>query len=305
MLETHRQQVTMSSSSALPRLVLIHGLHSSPREFSLLERVLTSRQVEFECLEIPGYTVGAAAPRLDWRDWVHSAKAALNARYASTEALVLAGLCVGGAIAASLARDDDRICGLVMMSPTFAYDGWSITRWMKLRAIAYRTGIDRWISVREREPYGIKDPKMRRRVQEELAGGELSSIGPMRLPLRAIRETERLYAASVSWLSGLRIPLLVMHARDDEISTVSSVRHVVGRCGPLARLMILEDSFHMITIDKDRQRVAHALADFIGAPCAEAAVPPSDRMRLARAARAHRFTTSPSTDTEDRANDNL
>lgn len=293
----------MSSSSVRPKLVLIHGLHSSPQEFSLLARTLRSRQVAFDCLEIPGYTVGIDPPRLDWQRWVRAAKDALDERYAPNESIVLGGLCVGGAIAAALARDDERICGLVMMSPTFVYDGWSISRWMKLRAVAYRTGIDRLLSFREREPYGIKNLKMRRRVQDELAAEGYSSIGPMRLPLRAIRETERLYAASVSWLSSLRIPLLVMHARDDEIATLSSVKEVVARCGPLARLLVLEDSYHMITIDNDRKRVAHALADFVGAPAAEPAAAPSDRMMLAREARARRFRDSPHTDTEERAND--
>jgi len=295
----------MLSSSAPPKLVLIHGLHSSPQEFSLLRRTLASRQVAFDCLEIPGYTRGDGTPRLDWRAWVASAKAAIDARYRPTEPLVLGGLCVGGAICAALARDDERICGIVLMSPTFAYDGWAISRWMTLRAIAYGTGIDRWLSIREREPYGIKNAKMRHRVLEEFAVGAHSSIGPMRLPLRAIRETERLYAASVRWLSELNIPLLVMHAREDEIATVTSVRKVVGRCGPLARLLILEDSYHMITIDNDRNRVAHALADFVGAPTGESAAPPSEAMTLAKQARARRFVARPDTNPEEQANDHL
>lgn len=275
----------MSLPSALPTLVLIHGLQSSPKEFSLLQRILTSRQVSFHCLEIPGYTLGMGESQLRWQDWVQSAAAALNARYGRSDSLILGGLCVGGAIATALARNDARVCGLVMLSPTFAYDGWAISRWMKLRTVAYRTGLDRWISVREREPYGIKNPKMRCRVLEEFASRGHSSIGPMRLPLRAIRETERLYAASVSWLSSLRIPLLVMHAREDEIATVASVRRVMGRSVPLARIEVLEESYHMITIDDDRQRVAHALADFVGAPAQEAVAPPSDRMIEARRAR--------------------
>ena len=288
-----------------PQLVLIHGLHSSPQEFSLLKRILDARQVEFHCLQVPGYTHGLGEPRMDWRDWLRSARAALDARYASTDSLVIGGLCVGGALAAGLARDDDRICGVVLMSPTFAYDGWAIRRWMSLRAIAYRTGLDRWISIREREPFGIKNLKMRSRVQAELAAGGQSSIGPGRLPLRAIRETERVYAASVAWLSDLRVPLLVMHARDDEIATLASVRNVVCRAGPLARLLVFEDSFHMITIDNDRKRVANALADFVGAPAAEASAPPSQSMQQARSKRARRGVPPPSTDIEERANDHL
>jgi carboxylesterase len=251
----------------LPTLVLIHGLFSSPMEFTLLSRILRSRGVAFECLEIPGYTSPATRTVSGWRNWIDAADAALDARFAPDEPIVLAGLCVGGMVAAELALRprSQRVAGLVLMSPTFAYDGWAIGLRQRMRRLAYLLRIDRWITVREHEPFGVRNAKTRQWIMQELAERAASAAGPASLPLRAIRESERLYAHVASRLKGLDVPMLVLHARDDEISSIASVERVLADAAVPACLVVLEHSYHMITIDNDRQRVAHELADFVGA----------------------------------------
>ena len=55
----------------------------------------------------------------------------------------------------------------------------------------------------------------------------------------------------------------MIHARDDEITTLDSVRRVFDALPVRAKeLVVLEDSYHMITIDNERQRVAALLAGF-------------------------------------------
>lgn len=262
----------MQDQSSLPTLVLIHGLFSSPLEFALVSQILRSRGVRFEFLEIPGYTLADRRRPTSWRDWLQAASAALDARYGPDEPIVLGGLCVGGALAAALATSvaaqarPQRVCGVAMLSPTFEYDGWSLTPWRHLRRLGYALGLSRWITIREREPFGIKNPKIRKWVVREFEASDLSSIGPSRLPLWGLRESERLHAHVRPLLRALPVPLLVLHAREDEIASVAGVERWTSALGSSARLIVLEHSYHMITIDNDRQRVAHELADFVGAP---------------------------------------
>lgn len=281
----------MNDASSSPTLVLIHGLLSSPEEFALIARTLRERQVRFEFLHVPGYTCGDRKRPVSWHGWVEAAGDALDRRFAAGSAIVLGGLCVGGAIAVALAsgvRLQD-VHGVAMLSPTFAYDGWGASRWRHLRRIGYWLGIARFISIREREPYGIRNPKIRKWVVRALEAGDMSPIGPARIPLWGLRESERLYRFGLSRLPHLAVPLLVLHARADEIATVGSVERALRCVEGRAKLIVLEHSYHMITIDDDRQQVARELADFVDAtrvdapPTAVASTLPIQPARTRRA----------------------
>lgn len=253
----------MSDFVADPQLVLIHGLFSSPMEFAMISRALRARGVAFSCLTVPGYTAGSTSLDLSWHRWVDAAETALDARYGPDTPIVLGGLCSGGAVAAALAlrKRQQDIRAVVLLSPTFRYDGWAMRGRVRFRRLAYALGIDRWFSMPEREPFGIKNPKIRARVLDEISQGRESSFGPPRLSLRGIRETERLYASVLGGLSALGAPLFVLHAREDEIASLAGLTEALASAGVEPELTVLENSYHMITIDNDRHVVAERLAD--------------------------------------------
>ncbi len=75
-------------------------------------------------------------------------------------------------------------------------------------------------------------------------------------------------------IASLTSPLLVLHAREDEVAPLDGIERFVAAMahrGQSAQLITLEHSYHRITIDNDRQRVAHEIADFLGAPKRRAA----------------------------------
>lgn len=58
-----------------------------------------------------------------------------------------------------------------------AYDGWSIGFWQRWRPLAYALRIDRWITVREKEPLEIKNAKTRQWIVRELTERAESAVG--------------------------------------------------------------------------------------------------------------------------------
>jgi len=79
-------------------------------------------------------------------------------------------------------------------------------------------------------------------------------------------------------LKDLHCPLLVMHAREDEITRLESVQRLFDALPTRDKeLAVLENSYHMVTIDNDRQEVASLLAQFVKrlapAPAAETTLP--------------------------------
>jgi carboxylesterase len=194
-------------------VLLFHGLLSSPQEFGLIAHTLRSRGLTHEAVTVPGYTLASDPISPDWRRWRDAAIAVVESRVARDEPVVLGGLCMGGVLAAAAAlKSRSRIAGLVLISPTFTYDGWGLSPIRHLRHLGYWTGLDRFFSVAEREPYGIKNPKIRKWVARDLEKRAQSAAGPARVPLRALREGERMMAAVRACLKDLHCPLLMIHA---------------------------------------------------------------------------------------------
>lgn len=248
-------------------LVLLHGLRSTPREFGLIALSLRNRGVRLITPHIEGYSLDDRRARTSWSQWAAAASAAIAAAVPPGQPIVLGGLCAGGLLAASLTLDGaHRVAGLVLMSPTFDYDGWGQTRWRHLRELGYALGLDRWIRVAERDPWGVKNPKIRAWVAREMKERAGSAAGPSTLPLWAIHEVDRLKDRVRAQLPRLATRTLVLHARDDEVCTLASVQRAMQRIAATdKKLVVLDDSYHMITIDNDRHRVAAELFDFTAA----------------------------------------
>lgn len=249
------------------RLVLLHGLASSPKEFGFLTHPLRRHGVRLHAPQVGGYGFDTLDERASWRDWVAAANRSLDELEAeSPEPFVLGGLCTGAMLALAAADERPRasLRGFVLLSPLFAYDGWALPWWYSLRHVAYATGLTRFFAMREREPYGLRNERMRALIRQQIAAGETSLVGPPQVPLRVVRESERLSAHVRTLLPALAHPVQAQHAREDEICRLASVRRVLsGVPTGLLSLHVLENSYHMITADNDRHLVADRLSAFM------------------------------------------
>jgi carboxylesterase len=258
--------VEESAATPLLPVVLLHGLLSTTREFGLISLPLRSRGVPLITPTIEGYTEGDRSQFARWQTWVDAAVVAIRTQVDVTRPFVLGGLCTGGMLAAAVAaRGEFNVRTLVMMAPSFGYDGWSRTHSWNWRRLGYFLRVDRFISVRERPPYGIKNQKIRAWVDRDMQQRAISAAGPSSLPLWAIGQSEKLMAHVKSALPALRVPTVMIHSRLDEICTLDRVRRALETMPPGAnRLVVLEDSYHMITMDNERHHVTAELLTCAG-----------------------------------------
>jgi len=249
------------------RIVLFHGLASSSKEFGFLTHPLRRNGVRLVAPELPGYSAGTLHDGATWQDWVDAAGRWLDEfELQSSEPYVLGGLCTGAmlALATAAGRTRPAMRGLALLSPLFAYDGWALPWWYALRPLAYNLGLTHLFAMREREPFGLRNERMRALVRQQIASGETSLAGPASVPLRVVRESERLSAHVRTLLPAIAQPVQVQHARDDEICRLASVRRALATVTTgLLSLHVLENSYHMITADNDRHLVAERLSDFL------------------------------------------
>jgi carboxylesterase len=183
-------------------------------------------------------------------------------------------------LALKLAADRPRdIAGVGVYGATFRYDGWSIPRLARLSfmlPLLKRLGIGRNRSFMEQPPYGIRDERLRAQISAAMLGGDSAAAGLPGNPLYSLAEMHQLAAIVRRQLPQVTAPCLVAHASDDDVASMKNAELVIREVSAPTELLLLDDSYHMITIDKQRRRlVEHSAAFFervvIGDPVLRAA----------------------------------
>src|SRR5258707_730094 len=81
-------------------------------------------------------------------------------------------------------------------------------------------------------------------------------------PWPSLAEFYRLSFRVRQQLKSVRTPCLVVHAQDDDVASLKNVRMVVrGVSGPV-ETVLLENSYHMITVDQERSQVIERTTRF-------------------------------------------
>jgi carboxylesterase len=93
---------------------------------------------------------------------------------------------------------------------------------------------------------------------------EISEVGPASIAMPALHEARRLAGSVRNKLKGIATDCLIIHAIDDETSSPHNARFVESNVGAaFLRTIWLDDSYHMITSDNEREVVARECALFL------------------------------------------
>ena len=87
-----------------------------------------------------------------------------------------------------------------------------------------------------------------------------------KLTLPAVHEAELLIKSVKKSLPRISAPALIIHAVEDDVSTPRSARFVAANIGSkIVESILLHDSYHMLTIDNEREQVATDTIRFFNA----------------------------------------
>lgn len=249
-------------------VLLIHGLTGAPVEMRFVAKALNRLGFTVCAPQLAGHCKDIATlEATKYEDWLDSLREPLGRLRGEVRKVYTAGICVGGALGLMLAHQEPgKIEKSVIYSPTLHYDGWNQRLWERIGAhlIDPLKWVKAWhhLSFQERSPYGIKDERMRRFLLE---GAELKGILPV-FPVIALYENFRLNRALKAALPDMRVPTLLLHAREDDVSHPRNAEKIKKLHGGACELCYLDDSYHMIHVDRERERVAELTAKFFGLP---------------------------------------
>jgi carboxylesterase len=262
-----------------PAVVLLHGLCSSALEVRLFGRVLREHGYHVITPRVPGYTVDAhvTRPTATFETWIEAVTAEIQRVRRDHGPVHLCGVSLGATLGLGVAAHQlEGLASLTLISTTLFFDGWNVTRWRFLLPLACYTPLGRLYCYRETWPYGVKNERVRAWIEAQFAGGELSAAGAATIPMSRLREADRLIRYVKRSLHHVRAPVLMIHARDDDVASLTNLRFVARKvASPVVRLAVVEDSYHMIPLDNDRNLAALRTVQFYNG--------------LAQASRAHPF----------------
>jgi carboxylesterase len=247
-------------------VLLIHGLMGNPLEMQYLARQLRRDGFATFVPHLRGYGYGprGAAPERRWAHWRAQLLEHFDQMKNKYSQVSVCGLCVGATLALNLATErGEEISSLSLLATTLAFDGWSIPWYRFLAPLGYYTPLRYLYSYRERDPYGLKNPQLRAWIAREMREKESSAAGASQLPMESVYEAHKLNRHVRRVLPQVRVPTLLMHAREDDVASLENAEFVLKNIGTeRKRLVILEDSYHMVTMDNEKRMVAEQTASF-------------------------------------------
>jgi carboxylesterase len=245
-------------------VLLVHGLCGSPTEMRFIANGLTRAGYDVHCPVLAGHCGSEAdLTETTWQDWYASAEAGLLELAQRCDRVFVGGLSTGAVLSLMLAaRHSDKVSGLSLYSPTL---------WLNGRRVPWYAALFRLIRTRKlakffRFPapldFGIKDERLRTFIKNALSAPGAPVI-PFATPGIAVLERRLLVEALLPMIGAITAPVLMLHPREDDYAHLSNAAYLQERLGGPAELVVLDDSYHLVTVDRQRGVVLDRTLSFV------------------------------------------
>lgn len=232
-------------------MLLLHGFGDTPQTFCYVAAALHAAGLSVRAPLLPGHgcTVDEFA-RSRAAEWISHARSEYDSMLASFRAVGLAGLSMGGAMAAILAATARRLPALVLLAP---YVG--MPRSLAAAALLHRVWGPFAGQFKASSSRSILDPEER---EKNLAYGVTTAA--------SIRELLTVTRLARNALPSITAPSLIIQSRQDN-RVAGAVAEYAYRTIPARekRLVFMERGGHILTVDHDRELVAAEVCDWMTA----------------------------------------
>ena len=248
-------------------VLLIHGLTGTPTE---LRRVAQGLAKDGTCTVYVPTLAGHCGDNSDlqatgWLDWYEGVRKTFAGIRQRHQQVFVGGLSMGAVMSMYLASEHPgQVAGLLMYSTTLRYDGWSINKLAFMTPLLMKIPFGVHLcSFEEKPPYGIKNQRLRAIVERQMKAGESSNAGLLTMEGITVRELHRMNTVVKKRMPSITTKALVLHSIEDDITSRWNRDYVERHLGGPVTKVLLDNCYHMITVDLQYRRVIELSDAFI------------------------------------------
>jgi carboxylesterase len=226
-------------------VLLCHGFTGSPQSLRPWAEHLAERGLTVSLPLLPGHgTRWEDMALTGWQDWYAEVDRALRTLRDRCERVFVAGLSMGGALALRLAaKHGEDVAGVVVVNPANKVHGLS----------AYTLPVSR---------HFVRTTKG---IASDIAKEGGAEIGYDRVPLHAAHCLRTFFRLVDGELPQVTQPLLLLRSAQDHIVPAADSVRILSRVSSTdVTEVVLEQSFHVATLDHDADRIFEESLGFIG-----------------------------------------
>ncbi|MFJ4683293.1 alpha/beta hydrolase [Streptomyces sp. NPDC088789] len=226
-------------------VLLCHGFTGSPQSLRPWAEYLAERGLTVSLPLLPGHGTRWEDLQLTgWQDWYAEVDRALRALSERCARVFVFGLSMGGALALRLAaKHGDAVSGVVVVNPANKVHGLSAYALPAARHLVRTT----------------------KGIASDIAKPGASELGYDRVPLHAAHSLRRLFRLVDGELPQVTQPLLLLHSPQDHVVPPVDSARILGRVSSTdVREVLLEQSYHVATLDHDADRIFEESLAFVG-----------------------------------------
>ncbi|MFI6050356.1 alpha/beta hydrolase [Streptomyces violascens] len=226
-------------------VLLCHGFTGSPQSLRPWADYLAERGLTVSLPLLPGHGTRWQDMQLTgWQDWYAEVDRALRELTERCTQVFVFGLSMGGALSLRLAaKHGDAVTGLVLVNPGNKVHG----------AAAHALPVVR---------HFVRSTKG---IASDIAKEGSAEVGYDRVPLHAANSLRAFFRIVDGELPQVTQPLVVLHSPQDHVVPPVDSARILSRVSSTdVEEILLEQSYHVATLDHDAERIFEESYSFIG-----------------------------------------
>lgn len=231
-------------------VLLLHGFTATPDIMRPLANHLNEKGWTVLAPLLAGH--GATREKLartSWKDWYQTTEKAFFELKSEFDTVCVAGLSLGGILTLKLVEDHhDEISAIACLATPLFLDNW--VQW----------AVPMIMNTPVRYLYRYQK-KMGLDLKDESVAEKIWHIKDM--PVGCIHSLMKLQKIVRKDLEKISIPTLVVHAKDDTTAPYRNLSFISESISaPIVETLSLEESYHLITVDHEKDKVAQNVQSF-------------------------------------------